>query len=280
MTATLPRRDRRAFLPAFPHVRGTLPRPLATSLVVAAAVLLAAAVGWFSVVQGPIPAAAIVAGLVAAVVVLSDPRAGIWAVVGVMTLLPFAVIPVRVGLTLTLFEAAALGTLGVWALRVMLRRDERIVSNTPAALIVLLLAFTLFAFLLGVHNAYSSQTFHDYGKFVLAVLLVFVVWNTTRTLDDARRLTTVLLLGTGAAAALGLVLYAGGPGLTLRVLSRLIPYGYPSTRIVRYVEDDPAKPMRLISTSVDPNSFGGLLAVVFVLACAAAIARQRLFPRW
>lgn len=280
MTATLPRRDRRAFLPAFPHVRGTLPRPLATSLVVAAAVLLAAAVGWFSVVQGPIPAAAIVAGLVAAVVVLSDPRAGIWAVVGVMTLLPFAVIPVRVGLTLTLFEAAALGTLGVWALRVMLRRDERIVSNTPAALIVLLLAFTLFAFLLGVHNAYSSQTFHDYGKFVLAVLLVFVVWNTTRTLDDARRLTTVLLLGTGAAAALGLVLYAGGPGLTLRVLSRLIPYGYPSTRIVRYVEDDPAKPMRLISTSVDPNSFGGLLAVVFVLACAAAIARQRLLPRW
>src|SRR5690606_32912012 len=255
----------------FPHVRGTLPRPLATSLVVAAAVLLAAAVGWFSVVQGPIPAAAIVAGLVAAVAVLSDPRAGIWAVVGVMTLLPFAVIPVRVGLTLTLFAAAALGTLGVWALRVMLRRDERIVSNTPAALIVLLLAFTLFAFLLGVHNAYSSQTFHDYGKFVLAVLLVFVVWNTTRTLDDARRLTTVLLLGTGAAAALGLVLYAGGPGLTLRVLSRLIPYGYPSTRIVRFVEDDPAKPMRLISTSVDPNPFGGLLAVVFVLACAAAI---------
>src|SRR5690606_39925336 len=102
MTATLPRRDRRAFLPAFPHVRGTLQGPLATALVVAAAVLLAAAVGWFSVVQGPMPAAAIVAGLVAAVVVLSDPRAGIWPVVGVMTLLPFAVIPVRVGLTLTL----------------------------------------------------------------------------------------------------------------------------------------------------------------------------------
>ncbi|MDI3339071.1 MAG: O-antigen ligase family protein [Sphaerobacter sp.] len=273
-------RDRRAFLPAFPRVSVSLPRPLAAVLVALATVVGAGAIGWLSVAQGPIPATAILAGLVAAVVVSSDPRAGVWAVVAVMTLLPFAVIPVRVGLTLTLFEAAAIGALGVWGLRLLLRRDERIVSTAPAALIVLLLALTLFAFLLGIHHAYTSQTFHDYGKFVLAVLVGFVVWNTTYTLADARRLTAVLLLGASAAAAIGLALYAGGPGLTLRVLSRLIPYGYPSDRIVRYIEDDPARPMRLISTSVDPNSFGGLLAVTFVLAVAMAIARQRLLPRW
>ena len=36
--------------------------------------------------------------------------------------------------------------------------------------------------------------------------------------------------------------------------------GYPTDRVVRYVEDDPAKGERATSTSVDPNSFGGLLA--------------------
>ncbi|CCF84496.1 putative O-antigen polymerase (fragment, part 2) [Nitrolancea hollandica Lb] len=66
----------------------------------------------------------------------------------------------------------------------------------------------------------------------------------------------------------------------MAALSRLVPFGYPSSRIVRYIEDDPAKPMRLVSTSVDPNSFGGLLAVIFVLAGSQVIARHRVIPRW
>lgn len=275
------RPTRGAVLPPFPHVTIQVDRP---RLIAAIAILLAlgggALVGWLAVAVSVVKVAALLIGLAGLVLVVSDPRAGLWAVLGVVTLLPFAVIPVKVGLTLTLFEVAALGALGVWALRLLLHRDERIVAGAPAAWIVLLLAMTLFAFLLGVNNGYTTQTFHDYGKFVLGVLLVFVVWNTIRSIDDARRLVTVIMLGAAGGAAIGLALYAGGAGFTLRVLSRLISYGYPSTRIVRYIEDNPAKAMRLISTSVDPNSFGGLLALAFVLACAAAIARRRLIPRW
>lgn len=275
------RRRRGAILPPFPRVTRDLGSPwlvwLGAALV---AVLGGAAVGWLAVEGSPVKVAAVLVGLAGLVLVLSDPRAGLWAVLGVVTLLPFAVIPVKVGLTLTLFEAAALATIGVWLLRLLLQRDEVIIDGAPAAWIMLLLAVTLFAFLLGVNNGYTSQTFHDYGKFVLAVLLVYVVWNVTRTLADARRLVTVLVLGGAGAAFIGLGLYFGGPGLTMRVLSRLIPYGYPSVRIVRYIEEDPAKGMRLIGTSVDPNSVGGLLAVVFVLACSQAIARNRLLPRW
>jgi O-antigen ligase len=106
------------------------------------------------------------------------------------------------------------------------------------------------------------------------------VWNVAANESDARRLMHVLLLAGGAAAFLGLALYAGGASLTMRVLERLIPYGYPSSDIVRFIEDNPAKAMRLTSTSVDPNSFGGLLAVITVLACAMAIARQRSVSRW
>jgi O-antigen ligase len=82
------------------------------------------------------------------------------------------------------------------------------------------------------------------------------------------------------AAAVGLVLYAGGPRLTLAVLARLIPYGYPDTRIVRYIEDDPAKPMRLTSTSVDPNSFAGVLALAVVVAVTMTVAQRPAIPRW
>ena len=271
----------RWLLPAFPHVTRMvaaprLPRWGWFGLALAGGALT----GWLAATRGLLPAAAVLIGLAAVVVVVSDARAAIWAVLGVVTLLPFAVFPVRVGLTPTLLEMAALAAFGVWVLRLLLRRNERIVTAAPGAWIILLLAVTLFAFLLGVGNGYTPETYHDYGKFVLAVLLVFVVWNTTRTLADARRSVVVLLLGGGAAAAIGLTLYAGGASLTSRVLSHLIRYGYPSTRIVRYIEDNPAKQMRLVGTSVDPNSFGGLLAVVFVLAAAQAVARKRVVSRW
>jgi hypothetical protein len=276
----LPRRA--AILPRLPRISIATPIPnsLLQALMLVAALTGGGALGWLTVAQGPVTSAALLVGLAAAVVVISDVRAALWIVIAVVTLLPFAVIPVRVGLTLTLFEAAALAAIGLWLLRIFLRRDELVAGAGPVVWIALLLVTILFAFLLGLGNGYTTETFHNYAKFVLAITLVYVVWNTTRTLGDARRLVTVILLGGTTASAIGLVLQAGGPGLTLAALSRLVPFGYPSSRIVRYIEDDPSKPMRLVSTSVDPNSFGGLLAVVFVLACTLVIARNRVIPRW
>lgn len=275
-------RQRAAILPPFPHIATTTPAPtwLGWALTIAGALVGGAALGWLTVAQGPVAGAVILIGLAGAVVVLSDVRAALWTVIGVVTLLPFGVIPVRVGLTLTLFETAALAAIAIWLLRIFLRRDERVATAGSAAWIALLLVGTLFAFLLGIGRGYTTETFHNYGKFVLAIALVYVVWNTIRSLDDARRLLTVILLGGASASLIGVALQLGGPGVTMAVLSRLIPFGYPSSRIVRYIEDDPAKAMRLVSTSVDPNSFGGLLAVVFVLAGSQVIAHHRVIPRW
>lgn len=227
-----------------------------------------------------LPLLALLVGAAGAVIIIADVRAALWATIGVVALLPFAVVPFHVGLTLTLLEVTSLATILTWFVTIMLRRNKRLATGTQALLIILFLSETAFAFLIGVTNGYTTSTFHDYAKFLLSVLLVFVVWDVAANLDDARRLVTVLLLGGGLAAFIGLALYAGGAGLTNRVLAHLIPYGYPSTRIVRYIEDNPAKAMRLTSTSVDPNSFGGLLAVMTVLACAMAIARHRSISRW
>jgi O-antigen ligase len=275
-------RGRAAILPPFPRIStaALVPAWLGWTLALAGALIGGSALGWLTVARGPVAGAVILIGLAGAVVVVSDVRAALWAVIGVVTLLPFGVIPVRAGLTLTLFETVALAAIAIWLLRIFLRRDELVATAGPAAWIALLLVGTLFAFLLGIGRGYTMETFHNYGKFVLAIALVYVVWNTMRSLGDARRLLTVILLGGASASAIGLALQLGGPGVTMAALSRLVPFGYPSSRIVRYIEDDPAKAMRLVSTSVDPNSFGGLLAVVFVLAGSQVIARNRVVPRW
>jgi O-antigen ligase len=269
----------RRYLPGFPHSRVTIAQPAPIAVAALLAVAGGAVVGRLATQHSLFSVLALLLGAAAALVMVADVRAALWATAGVVALLPFAVVPVHLGLTLTLLEVAALAAICTWLASVLLLRDRRIESGTVALWIVLFLAETAFAFLIGVTNGYTTETFHDYGKFLLGVLLVFVIWNVMTGLDDARRFTAVLLSAGGAAAFIGLALYAGGASLTNRVLARLIPYGYPSDRIVRYIEDNPAKAMRLTSTSVDPNSFGGLLAVMVVLACAMVIARHRSIPR-
>jgi hypothetical protein len=274
-------RLRRHYLPAFPHSRSVSIPPLIRAT---AAILIAVAgaylLGKSATTHSLLGSLVLLLGAAGAVVIVADVRAALWATVAVVTLLPFAVVPFHLGLTFTLLEVTSLAAIGTWFATMMLRRDERLATGTQALMIILFVAETAFAFLIGVTNGYTMETFHDYGKFLLSLLLVFVVWNVATNLDDARRLVTVLLASGGAAAFVGLALYAGGAGLTNRALVRLIPYGYPSSRIVRYIEDNPAKSMRLTSTSVDPNSFGGLLAVMVVLACAMMIARHQSVSRW
>lgn len=229
---------------------------------------------------GPLPAAALFVGVVVAVAIASDARAGVWVVLAVAALLPYAVIPVKVVLTPAVLEVTTAAVLVVWVITSLLRRDWALPSHVAGLWVALLLLLVLFAFILGIGRGYTTQTYHDTFKFVLAVSLFFVVWSTTRTLADARRTLVVLMSAGAAAAALGLTLYAAGAGVTFAVLARLVPYGYPSERIVRYIEDDPAKPMRLTSTSVDPNSFAGVLAVVLVIAVVQGVARRPVVPRW
>jgi O-antigen ligase len=281
MEPDLPRRAWELGLPQWPVSNVVVSPRLVSALGTVAAAGGGVLIGLVAVTFGPVPAAGLLGAMVAGVVIACDARAGLWVVLAVAALLPFAVVPVKVVLTPALLETASAAVLGVWILSSLLQRDRMLpVPHVAGLWVAVLLVVTLFAFVLGVGRGYTTQTYHDYLKFVLGLLLFFVVWSTTQTLDDARRLLTVLLVVSGLAALLGLLLYAAGPQVTFVALARLIPYGYPSERIVRYIEDDPAKPMRLTSTSVDPNSFAGLLAMVLVLAVVQGVARRPVVPRW
>jgi hypothetical protein len=246
---------------------------------VLAALAVAAGAGLAAAGLGPAPALGLAVTLPLAAWLLVDPRAGLLLTVGLIAVLPYAVLPVRLVVTPTLVTLAALATLAVWGVRLLLHRDERLRPTPLDRPGLLLLAASLFAFVTGMDRGYTTQTAHDYAKLIVGLLLALVAINTLRA-GGAAALVGMLIASAAVAAGLGLALYAAGRAATEEALARLQVIGYPAERIVRWIEDDPTKPMRLTSTGVDPNSFGGLLMLALVLAVAQAVARRPLAPRW
>lgn len=230
---------------------------------------------------GPMPTLALIGLPVACVALLRSVWIAFAAVVGVVFLIPYAVIPFSTPAgTPALIEVAAFASLAI-VLTVALC-DRRVTIPTSPVLVAWLglVGFTVFAFMLGYGRGYTPQTMHDFVKFLLAVSMFIVVVVLARKLEDVVLVVRLLLAGTVVAASIGLLLYAGGPSVTERALTRLVPYGYPGARIVRYIEDDPARPMRAVGTGVDPNSYGGLLMAGTIIGAGQFLSRRPAVSRW
>jgi O-antigen ligase len=240
--------------------------------------LLGAAGGLAVAALGPLLPLLLLGAATGAALVLVEPRWGLLGALGVIALLPYGTLPFKVGLTPTLLSLAILATGAVFALRLLLRREERFVATPLDGPLLLFLVVTLFAFVLGLGRGYTAQTFHDYAKMLLAVAFFFLLTNLLRARRDLRAALWALAAGGGAAALLALALYALGQGAE-RLLVRLAVVGYPTGRLIRFIEDDPAKAQRITGTAVDPNSFAGFLMVVLVLLVAQGAARRPLLPR-
>jgi polysaccharide biosynthesis protein PslJ len=249
-------------------------------LAVGSSVTLGALIGLAAAWHGPQRAVLVIAVPVGLALVLRSVWYSFGAAIAVLSLLPFAVAPIGVGVSPTFLSLALLITLALVGAITLIDRRERLIVGMPQLLVLSVIGVSAFALLLGAGRGYSLQTLHDYGKFVLALLSFFLTVQIVRSVSDVRRVLLLLLCGAGAAGGLALLLYAGGPGFTHRVLARLVPYGYPGDRIVRFIEDNPALAMRAVGTGVDPNSFGGLMMVGFVLAAAQLIVRGRSVPIW
>ena len=227
---------------------------------------------------GPVLPLLLLIGTVGAALILVEQRWGLLGTLSIVTILPFGTLPFKVGLTPTLIECALGLTWLVFALRLFLRRDERLLPTALDGPLAFFLLITLFAFVLGLGGSYTTATIHDYVKMLLAISIFFLVTNLIRTRGELRLALTALTALGAAAAALGLALWALGARAEA-LLARLAIVGYPTGKIIRYLEDNPAKAIRATGTGVDPNSFAGLLMVVLVLAIGQFAARRALVPR-
>lgn len=207
-------------------------------------------------------------------------NAGLALVVLVATVLPFGTLPFKAVITPNFLELALLALLAVWLLRLLTRPEESL-ELTPLGLpLIGFLGVTVFSFILGSNMRPDSLTLHNYFKFVLAVLFFFSVVNCVRTPVQARLMLRLLLIGGAISALLGLVLFALPDQIALQLLVSLGRIGYPTSgRVLRFVADDPSGVERAIGLSVDPNSYGGMLALIGALAVTQAVAERPLLPR-
>lgn len=247
----------------------------------AAGVLLALAGGAVIALGSPAIAFAIVAALVGAAIVLSNIEYALYAVIAVAVLLPFGAIPLNLGFNPTFLDLALLAVFGLWVLRGLSRQDEGFIATPLGLPILVFLVLAVFSFVAGLaYAAPDREVVRHFAEVLIAVALFFVIVNVVRSRALLGRLVTALIVAGFVSAALGIVLYFIPHDLAVRLLSALRVFKYPTgDGVLRYIEDNPANPMRAISTSVDPNVLGGLLILVTALATPQLFASKPLLPR-
>ncbi len=212
--------------------------------------------------------------------ILRSTAAGQAAVVAVITLLPFGTLPFKAAVTPSFLELTLLALLVVWVLRLLVRPEFDLRMAALGGPILGWLGLTVFSLLLGANGLPDNLTLHNYLKFVLSVLLFFSVLNTARSRGQLRWLLGLVIVGGGVAALVGIALRQLGDGTALRLLVSLGRLGYPTSgRVLRFIADDPGGIERAIGTSVDPNSFGGLLALIGAATVSQLFVARPVLPR-
>ena len=232
----------------------------------------------------PLFAVAVLAGVLAGMLMLTQAQFSLNLALLVATLLPFGVIPVRIGLTLTLTEAIPLLLFVVWGARLAARANERRERNVVGSgfdwAILLFVGLSLFSFITNLAGEGSITVVHNYFKTILSIVFFWVVLNLVQTQPQLEMVVRTIIVGGGGSAAVGLIFYYIPRALSERLLLALVPLGYPSVQVLRYTEDNPALPLRATSTSVDPNNFGGLLVLIFALAFTQLLSPRPVLRKW
>lgn len=232
-------------------------------------------------IAGPIYSIAAVAALIAGLLILRDIRWGLAALFAVIGLLPFAALPFKIGFTPTFLDVALLAIYFVWILRVVTRRDRELIGTPLGAIVFLFLLMAVFSFANGLrYSRPTSTTIRNFAELLLAIGFFFVLVNTLRRRAEVDLLARLVMLAGAAAAAIAVIFYVIPETWTIRALDALARFNYPGgAGALRYIEDDPANPMRAIGTMIDPNVLGGFLILVAGLTAPQVVSPVPLFRR-
>lgn len=253
-------------------------RDWAPSLVFLGATALAVGGGVLTALVHPLAGVATLAALVGGLIVVQSVQAALFAVIGVLYLLPFGVIPLNLlgGLRPTFLDATVTLLLLTVLFRQLRRADERLVLTPLAGPLLLFLGIALAAFVLGIEST-SSEAARFFLKAINSFLLYFSVVNVLRTRLTLEMAVRSIMLAGVAAAGIALLLYALSPDLANRLLNLLRVVGYPSGDVLRYIAGTEVQ--RAIGTAVDPNILGGMLILVLPLLLVQLLGAQPLLPR-
>lgn len=235
---------------------------------------------WIGLLNWPI-ALASMGAVTAGLFMLRSTQISLLAVIAVICLLPFAALPLNIGFEPTLLDGALLVLFFVWFARIVAGEQEAFISTplTVPVLIFIMLAFM--AFVSGLaHASLAPNILRRFFEVVLAIGLVFVVTNVVRVEAQLRQVVrAICLLGFGTASA-GVFFYIIPQEWSIRLLSLLRVVRYPSgPEVLRFINDDPERPLRAVGTSVDPNTLGALLILVTVLLVSQLFSPKPVLKR-
>ena len=244
--------------------------------------IIGAGSGLLIAVMGPLLALAAMLGLLAGLYIITDVSAALYAIIGVVLLLPFGVFPVKIAITPTLLDLALGGFLLVYLFQWMTGRRGGLRLTPAHAPVIVYVMWLVLAFTLGLrHASPTSATIRQFAETLLSIGMVFILTDLLRNPAMLRRLTQVIILAIGAQALLAIALYLAPDTLAEAMLVRLSRIGYPPGGVIRYIEDNPALAERAIGTWVDPNALGGILATAAMMIAPQVVARRSLLPsRW
>jgi hypothetical protein len=243
------------------------------------AVLLGAGIGY----AGPLLTAVAVTAVLVAFWAMTNLEACFYCLLAVIALLPFGTLPFKVVITPTFLDLALAGVIFIYLFEWMAGKRWHL-ALTPITLPLLIFwVLAVVAFIAGSKNgALTPNVLRKFAEFLLSMLFVIVIVDYVRTVGQVNRLVKALLLLGGLAALIGLVLYVLPTTVSQQLLDLLRVIGYyPNGGGVRFIEDNPELSQRAIGTWVDPNAFGGWMAMVGALMAPQLLARQpSLRPRW
>ncbi len=244
-------------------------------------VILGIAGGWFIAEVGALAVIALLVALGYFVWTLYTIEIAYLGVIGIVTLLPFASLPFSIGFTPTFLDLALLALFFAWILPYLLGEEQRFLLTSVGAPVLAFAAMAVGSFVAGLsHGVLTSYLIRHFAEVLLSIALFYLVINVVRDVPRLERWMRWLVWGATGAAALGIVLYVLPDELTIRLLSALGRFGYPTgPGILRYIRDDPSLMKRATSTSVDPNVLGSLLNVALSMTVPQLFAERPFLPR-
>lgn len=263
--------------PAFGDRMATWQQPVLVAVLLAVFAIFGGLVLAFG---GPLAALALILVVGASYVVLRDINIGFWSIIGVICLLPFATIPVDIGLTPTFLDLALAAFVGIWLLRLVTGRQREIVTSPVTLPLVIFLIIAIFAFIFGLQNGPFTPTLaRKFAELLLSIGLVIVIVDYCRSWDTLETGIKIILLGGAGASLIAIGLWLLPDNTANQILNLFTRVGYPGGWVIRYIEENPALSERAIGTSIDPNAFGGVLVLIGALAVPQFFAARPLFRR-
>lgn len=230
---------------------------------------------------GPLAGAALLAAILVGLVVLRDIELGFWGVILVVCLLPFATLPIDIGLTPTFLDMALGAVFAIWALGLVTGRQRTVVTSPLTIPLGIFILVAVFAFIFGLGNGPLTPTLlRKFAELILSLSFVLIIIDYCTTWLRVERLVQVVIIGGAAAAAIAIGLWLIPEETANTALNMLTRLGYPGGWVIRYIEENPALSERAIGTNVDPNVLGGLLLMIGALTGPQLVSKRPLFPRW